>query len=51
MKVSKGPVKKRASKAPAPISPVGGAKTSSDEIQGIEKYESFLKKRNKELGR
>ncbi len=42
---------KQASKAPEPISPVGGSKTSSDEIQGVEKYKDFLKKRNKQLGR
>ena len=42
---------KRASAAPAPISPVGGASTQSDEIQQTEDFESFLKKRNKQLGR
>lgn len=42
---------KRPSAAPAPVSPVGGGKTSADEIQGTESFESFLKKRNKQLGR
>lgn len=43
--------KPKASKAPAPIKPVGGTKTSNDEIQEVESFESFLKKRNKQLGR
>ena len=42
---------KRPSKAPAPIKPVGGTKTTSTEIQDHEEFESFLKKRNRELGR
>lgn len=42
---------KRPSAAPAPVSPVGGGKTSTDDIQEQESYESFLKKRNKQLGR
>jgi len=51
MKVSKAPAKKQASKAPAPIKPIGGAKTTSDGFVEGESYESFLKKRNKQLGR
>jgi len=51
MKVSKAPAKKRASKAPEPIKPVGGAKTTADGYVDGESYKSFLKKRNKELGR
>ena len=52
MKVSSKPEAiKKPSKAPAPIKPVGGSKTTSDEIQSTESYESFLKKRNKQLGR
>lgn len=51
MKVSKAPAKKRASKAPAPIKPVGGAKTTGDGFVDGESYESFLKKRNKQIGR
>lgn len=42
---------KRPSAAPEPIKPVGGSKTSTDEIQETEPFESFLKKRNKQLGR
>ena len=48
---TKAPAKKKASKAPAPIKPVGGTKTPSSEIQPVESYDSFLKKRNKQLGR
>lgn len=51
MKVSKAPAKKQASKAPAPIKPIGGAKTTSDGFVEGESYSSFLKKRNKQLGR
>jgi hypothetical protein len=41
----------RPSKAPEPIKPVGGKKTSSDEIQDSEPYDQFLKKWNKLRGR
>lgn len=52
LKLSEKPAKKaKPSKAPAPIKPVGGSKTASSEIQPVEDYESFLKKRNKQLGR
>lgn len=52
MKISSKPsAKAKPSKAPAPIKPVGGAKTSTSEIQPTEDFESFLKKRNKQLGR
>lgn len=52
MKISsKSSAKAKPSKAPAPIKPVGGSKTSSSEIQPTEDYESFLKKRYKQLGR
>jgi hypothetical protein len=47
----KAPAKKTASKAPKPIKPVGGTKTASDEIGEKEDFETFLKKRNKQLGR
>lgn len=42
---------KRPSAAPAPIQPVGGGNTPTDEILPTEDFESFLKKRNKQLGR
>jgi len=42
---------KKPSKAPAPVKPIGGSKTSSDEIKEVEDFESFMKKRNKQLGR
>lgn len=42
---------KRPSDAPKPIKPVGGAKTPSSEIKPVEDFESFMKKRNKQLGR
>lgn len=42
---------KRPSAAPAPITPVGGGNTTTDEIAPQEDFESFLKKRNKQLGR
>lgn len=45
------PVKKQPSAAPAPIKPVGGSKTTNNEIGDEEEFESFLKKRNKQLGR
>lgn len=48
-KVSSKP--KRLSTAPAPITPVGGSKTSSDEIKDGMKFEDFRKLRNKQLGR
>lgn len=47
----KQPQGKQVSKAPEPIKPVGGSKTTSDEIQPTEDFESFMKKRNKQLGR
>lgn len=42
---------KRPSAAPEPIKPVGGTKTSSTEFVEGESYESWLKKREKQLGR
>ena len=42
---------KQASTAPKPVKPVGGSKTTSNEIQDVEEFESFMKKRNKQLGR
>lgn len=42
---------RKPSKAPAPVKPVGGKKTTSDEIQPQEDVASFIKKRNKQLGR
>lgn len=46
----KKPVK-QPSKAPKPIKPVGGKKTSSSEIQPDDDFETFRAKRNKQLGR
>lgn len=52
MKLSSTPSpSKRPSAAPAPITPVSGGNTASDEIQETEDFKSFLKKRNKQLGR
>lgn len=52
IKLAAEPAKpKRPSKAPPPVDPVGGSKTSSDEILPEEDFESFLRKRNKQLGR
>lgn len=51
VKLSAKPAKKKVSQAPKPIKPVGGSKTSSDEIRDGEEFESFRKKRNKQLGR
>jgi len=51
MKVSKAPAKKRASKAPEPIKPIGGAKTNADGFIEGESMKDFLKKRYKQLGR
>lgn len=48
---TKAAPKKKPSAAPKPINPVGGKKTTNDEIAPTEDYESFLKKRNKQLGR
>jgi len=48
---SKASPKKQPSKAPKPIKPVGGKKTTNDEIGDVEEFESFMKKRNKQLGR
>lgn len=42
---------KKPSKAPAPVKPISKGKTSSDEIKEVEDFESFMKKRNKQLGR
>ena len=39
------------STAPKPIKPVSGSQTTETEIQETEDYESFLKKRNRQLGR
>lgn len=50
-KVSQPKKQTRTSTAPEPIQPVGGGATPSDEIQEQEDYKSFLKKRNKQLGR
>lgn len=50
-KITSAPPPKRPSSAPAPIAPVGGVNTPSDTIQDVEDYPTFLKKRNKELGR
>ena len=52
VKISNKPTAKaKASKAPAPIKPVSGTKTASSEIQPVEDFETFLKKRYKQLGR
>ena len=48
---SKAKTQKRPSNAPAPIKPVGGSKTTNDGYVEGESFESFLKKRNKQLGR
>ena len=48
---TKPSAKKQASKAPSPIKPVGGSKTSNDAFVEGETYSAFLKKRNKQLGR
>lgn len=50
-KITSAPPPKRPSAAPAPMAPVGGTNTPSDTIQDVEDYPTFLKKRNKELGR
>jgi len=39
------------SKAPAPIKPVGGTKTTTDAHQLADDMKTFIKKRNRELGR
>lgn len=49
-KVTSKPTK-RLSTAPAPITPVGGSKTSNDEIRDGMKFEDFVKVRNKQIGR
>jgi len=52
MKVTAKPAaKKQVSKAPAPIKPVGGAKTTTDGFIEGESFKDFLKKRHKQLGR
>lgn len=52
LKLSERPVnQKTASKAPPPIKPVSGKKTSTSEIQASDDFETFMKKRNKQLGR
>lgn len=50
-KLSSKPAPKRPSAAPAPIKPVGGGSTTTGEHRLEDSYETFLKKRNKELGR
>lgn len=50
-KIASKPSPKRPSAAPKPITPVGGAKTSTDAHQTSDDYQTFVKKRNKELGR
>jgi len=42
---------KQPSKAPKPITPVGGKKTPTSEISEKDDFETFMKKRNKQLGR
>jgi hypothetical protein len=42
---------KKPSSAPSPMKPVGGRKTTDDEIGDQEDFETFMKKRNKQLGR
>ena len=51
LKVSKPEETKKPSAAPAPISPVGGSNTPSDEIAPVMDFKQFLKIRNKQLGR
>jgi len=46
---SKAPAAKKTTKAPKPIKPVGGSKTSNSDIGAVEDFESFLKKRNKTI--
>lgn len=48
---TKAPAKKKASKAPAPIKPVGGTQTPANEIKESMSYDDFIKVRNKQLGR
>lgn len=48
---SKPAPQKRTSAAPAPINPVSGAKTTTDEIRKEDDFETFRKKRDKQLGR
>jgi hypothetical protein len=50
-KLSSQPSPKRPSAAPAPISPVGGGKTTTNEISGTEDMKTFIEKRNRQLGR
>jgi len=50
-KISSQPPPKKPSNAPAPITPVGGVNTGNDEIQDVEDYKSFVRKRNRQLGR
>lgn len=50
-KLSSKPAPKRPSAAPAPIKPVGGGSTPTDEHRPEDSYETFVKKRNKQLGR
>ena len=47
----KKPAKKAASKAPKPIKPVSGKKTTSNELRDEMEFKDFLKVRNKQLGR
>jgi hypothetical protein len=48
---SKPAPKQRTSAAPAPIKPVSGTKTTPGEIRPDDDFETFMKKRNKQLGR
>lgn len=48
---AKPAAKKQVSNAPKPIKPIGGTKTSTDGFVDGESFESFLKKRHKQLGR
>ena len=50
-RLSAKPASKRPSAAPKPVSPVSGGKTDSSVITGDEDFETFVKKRNKQLGR
>ena len=48
---NKPTAQKRTSAAPAPIKPVSGTKTTTSEIRPDDDFETFMKKRNKQLGR
>ena len=49
--LSAPPVVKRASKAPAPITPLSGGALADSNLEAVMPYENFLKVRNKQLGR